>query len=342
MTTPAGWYDDGSGTQRWWDGTQWTAHVVARPQPAAELPAAELPSAARVPAPGSTSDADTEIAPFAPPFVLPASNAYPGGIPDAAQPASVAPAVAPPSSPPSLPPRRMSVLGLIGLILATAGAVLACVPALALIGWVVLGLALTVSLVSLFFRQAKWPGIAGISVTVIGAILAVAVSLVPLGLRPSPEADDVPSASSSPDSGSSARGDEGDLGDDPADIEGAEMVSFDDLAVGDCIPLFDYDEDEISELPVVPCDQPHTDEVYFIYQAEDGEFPGDDALLDSAWDGCVAEFEAFVGVPYEESVLDIYSYQPTKTSWMRWSDRTVHCIVFSYDEVTGTLEDSAY
>ncbi|KAA9107690.1 DUF2510 domain-containing protein [Microbacterium rhizomatis] len=26
-TTPPGWYDDGHGAQRWWDGTQWTAHV---------------------------------------------------------------------------------------------------------------------------------------------------------------------------------------------------------------------------------------------------------------------------------------------------------------------------
>lgn len=24
MSTPAGWYDDGQGRQRWWDGTQWT------------------------------------------------------------------------------------------------------------------------------------------------------------------------------------------------------------------------------------------------------------------------------------------------------------------------------
>lgn len=24
MATPAGWYDDGSGRQRWWDGSQWT------------------------------------------------------------------------------------------------------------------------------------------------------------------------------------------------------------------------------------------------------------------------------------------------------------------------------
>ncbi|WP_225216205.1 DUF2510 domain-containing protein [Microbacterium pullorum] len=28
-TTPPGWYDDGSGTQRWWDGSAWTEHVQA-------------------------------------------------------------------------------------------------------------------------------------------------------------------------------------------------------------------------------------------------------------------------------------------------------------------------
>lgn len=26
MTTPAGWYDDGSGRRRWWDGGRWTEH----------------------------------------------------------------------------------------------------------------------------------------------------------------------------------------------------------------------------------------------------------------------------------------------------------------------------
>ena len=39
MTTPAGWYDDGSGRQRWWDGTQWTEHfapIVDSTEPAAD------------------------------------------------------------------------------------------------------------------------------------------------------------------------------------------------------------------------------------------------------------------------------------------------------------------
>jgi len=33
---PAGWYPDGSGSQRWWDGTQWTENVQAEPQ--AQMP----------------------------------------------------------------------------------------------------------------------------------------------------------------------------------------------------------------------------------------------------------------------------------------------------------------
>ncbi len=39
MTTPAGWYDDGSGRQRWWDGQQWTEHFAPEAPAAAEVPA---------------------------------------------------------------------------------------------------------------------------------------------------------------------------------------------------------------------------------------------------------------------------------------------------------------
>lgn len=34
-TTPPGWYDDGQGSQRWWDGTGWTDHT--RPVPDADV-----------------------------------------------------------------------------------------------------------------------------------------------------------------------------------------------------------------------------------------------------------------------------------------------------------------
>lgn len=287
MTTPAGWYDDGSGSRRWWDGHQWTDHVVAAPLPTTEQPTA--------PGPAPT-------------------------------------------------PRRLSVLGLVGLIAAGIGVLLACIPPLSVAGWIVLALAFTASLVSLFLRGSKWPGIAGMGVTALGAVLALAVSLVTLGLGAVVEAGAppvTPSARPSAESGTPTdENDSAELGEDPADIEGAEMVSFADLEVGDCIPFVEYESDDaISQVPVVSCDRPHTDEVYFIYQVEDGEFPGDDALYNAAWDRCHDEFESFVGVPYEESVLDFYNYTPTKSSWMRAADRTVHCIAFSYDEnVTGSLQ----
>ncbi len=90
------------------------------------------------------------------------------------------------------------------------------------------------------------------------------------------------------------------------------------------------------------CEQPHTDEIYLIFDVEDGEFPGDDALGVTASDGCLAAFESYVGVSYDVSELDYYYYQPTKSSWNHASDRTVQCILFSYEEVTGTLKGANY
>ncbi|AKS32773.1 DUF2510 domain-containing protein [Mycolicibacterium goodii] len=40
--TPAGWYDDGRGSLRWWNGSAWTEHT--QPAPAAETAAAKPPS----------------------------------------------------------------------------------------------------------------------------------------------------------------------------------------------------------------------------------------------------------------------------------------------------------
>lgn len=350
MTTPAGWYDDGSGNRRWWDGLRWTEHVVTGHPAAVTEPevttstAEEAQVATDSPAPAAATD--LEPAPFAPPYTLahqmPATPAYPaatagtassnGAIsaPYGGYPAASWPTTPTPQARPGVP-----VVGIIGLAAAVIGVVCACIPVIAIVGWALLAVGFVMSLVSLFLRGRKWPGITGLAVAVIGAVLAAAVSLLLLAATSS---DGAPSAIPSErptDGGTSTEHP------DPSSIEGAEMTTFADLEIGDCLPLVVYDEDElVFELPVVPCEQPHTDEVFFIYDVEDGEFPGDDALTESSWNGCYEAFQAYVGTSYEASELDFYNYQPTKGTWIREGDRTVQCILFSYEDVTGTLRGS--
>lgn len=337
MTTPAGWYDDGSGSRRWWDGSQWTEHVVTAPQPAPVEPTAAEPAAE----PAGVPTAGAESEPFAPPYMIPSSTsvgaagvyAPAGGV--ATYPAAM------PGTPPPVAAAGPSVLGLIGLAVVVIGVVAACIPVIAIAGWGLLSVGFVLSLVSLFLRGRKWPGITGMAVAAVGAILALAVSLM-FGAFSTALSEGSPLSTP----GERPQTDDGSTseeGVDPSSIEGAEMVPFAELEVGDCLPLVDYgDVDEIYELPVVPCDQPHTDEVFFIFDLEDGEFAGEDAVGEAAWDGCLAEFESFVGTSYEASALDVYTYQPTKASWVRAGDRTVQCILFSYEDVTGTLQDAGY
>lgn len=362
MTTPAGWYDDGSGNRRWWDGLSWTEHVVTG-HPAAVTESEVTTStaedahvAADPTAPAAATDpwvpttaatgqplgsvADLEPAPFAPPYTLahqmPASPA--GTVPSngaisapyGGYPAASWPTPSAPQARPGVP-----VVGIIGLAAVVIGVVCACIPVIAIAGWALLAVGFVMSLVSLFLRGRKWPGITGLALAVIGAVLAAAVSLLLLAATSSDGASSAIPSERPTDGGTSTERP------DPSAIEGAEMTTFADLEVGDCLPLVVYDEDElVFELPVVPCEQPHTDEVFFIYDVEDGEFPGDDALTETSWNGCYEAFQAYVGTSYEASELDFYNYQPTKGTWIREGDRTVQCILFSYDDVTGTLRDS--
>ncbi|MFF2485844.1 DUF2510 domain-containing protein [Microbacterium sp. NPDC058062] len=96
-TTPPGWYDDGHGAMRWWDGTQWTEHV-AQPDPEAS-PApteAEIVAGAEAVEPGAPELFATEPAsPAAPPYAVQEGYASAEGYPQGVYPgtpAGIAPA----------------------------------------------------------------------------------------------------------------------------------------------------------------------------------------------------------------------------------------------------------
>lgn len=65
MTTPPGWYDDGHGALRWWDGQAWTEHVaVPDAAPEAEIPGmADQPT---LPYPSADEQQTEVVAPIAP------------------------------------------------------------------------------------------------------------------------------------------------------------------------------------------------------------------------------------------------------------------------------------
>ena len=108
-TTPPGWYDDGRGALRWWDGAQWTEHVqTPDPEPDATAPPAEPGQQ-----PGDDGAMDALLAPAIAPAptlesartdAAPAAPADPSAPADAATPGeAAAPADYPPSAPPGYP-----------------------------------------------------------------------------------------------------------------------------------------------------------------------------------------------------------------------------------------------
>jgi len=73
--TPPGWYDDGHGARRWWDGAQWTEHVES----AAAAPAATITDAPAPQAAAATHAATTDAVPSTwTPGAGASAPAYPG------------------------------------------------------------------------------------------------------------------------------------------------------------------------------------------------------------------------------------------------------------------------
>lgn len=121
--------------------------------------------------------------------------------------------------------------------------------------------------------------------------------------------------------------------------EGGEADVF-SLQVGDCIS--GETEGQVSSTPVVPCDEPHESEAFYSHIMDEGGFPGAAAFQTAVEEHCVPAFAEYVGVPLEESALDITWLEPSQQSWDEGADREVLCMVYDpAGQTTGTLEGAA-
>ena len=160
---PAGWYDDGRGERRYWDGTQWTEHTAPHAPPAEQE--ATLPYETVVlsgPRSAAASDYQDTV-----PFALAPAGATP-----------------PPDTPSPAPePGGVNVLGVVSLVIAAVGFVFAFIPLVQVVALILLPIAFVLSIVALFLEGRKWPAITGLIVSVLGAIVgAVVFVIVTLGI----------------------------------------------------------------------------------------------------------------------------------------------------------------
>ncbi len=106
---------------------------------------------------------------------------------------------------------------------------------------------------------------------------------------------------------------------DDGSLSTAGNVTVNDLQVGDCFNAGEFttsEEVEVSDVDGVPCDEPHSFEVYAVADYEGGSFPATDSQFQVAFaEVCIPPFESYVGIPYENSVLWASAITPTEEGW---------------------------
>jgi hypothetical protein len=223
--------------------------------------------------------------------------------------------------PPPAGPQRSRGLSITSFVLGLIG----CVPFAALA-------AIVVGVVALVKRQAlRGLAITGIILGLLWTIGGIAFFASGAASR---LADSVQEAVDESASGTGGSGAEG------------ERIETFDLAVGDCFDdpaAFEAPDEEsfVSEdLVLLPCDEPHGFEVYHVSDVAAADYPGEDAVLDEVDQVCIDAFEPFVGLPYEESVIEVIYYYPTEETWTNLDDRSMVCAVSEGEGTTGSLRDA--
>ena len=118
----------------------------------------------------------------------------------------------------------------------------------------------------------------------------------------------------------------------------AGAVNAFEVRVGDCFDDEAFESTEVSELPGVPCADPHDNEVYATFDIE-GDWPGEDVVEELAFEGCYDRFAQAIGRSYEDSVIDYTAIYPSKGSWNQMNDREVICVGYhmEFEKLTGSI-----
>ena len=136
----------------------------------------------------------------------------------------------------------------------------------------------------------------------------------------------------------SAEGSGGQIGSGTGGGTSSSLGQFDvfNTSVGEC---FDDSGD------VIDCADPHDNEVYAIFVHEGGAadpYPGDEEMASFAEDGCIAQFEDYVGTDHDSSRYQGHFARPSAETWES-GDREVVCFLYDGDfaKLTGSAQGTA-
>ncbi|MEV0460608.1 DUF4190 domain-containing protein [Catellatospora methionotrophica] len=123
---------------------------------------------------------------------------------------------------------------------------------------------------------------------------------------------------------------------DTTDTTGGDDTSVHSLRIGDCLNDLST-EDEIEELPVVPCTELHDGEVYAEFKLTESTFPGIEAIEKKADPRCADLLKSYAPKAVDDPAVDTYYLYPTSESWAG-GDRAVTCIATFDPARTGKLK----
>ncbi len=107
-------------------------------------------------------------------------------------------------------------------------------------------------------------------------------------------------------------------------VAGGDVSAF-DFRVGDCVNGL-VDNAVTTQLPGVPCAEPHEGEVFATFELPAGDYPGQDNANADAESGCLERFAAYAGPAAEaDDAISLFYLAPTPGSWAQ-DDHGVTCI----------------
>jgi hypothetical protein len=114
-----------------------------------------------------------------------------------------------------------------------------------------------------------------------------------------------------------------------------------DLKAGDCVESLDPNASEVARLEVFDCDEPHGAEVFATGDLGGGDepYPGVQEVQRMIEARCRPEFADYVGIDFEDSVLEVTTIYPQRDDWE--ATQNYVCLAFErVGDLTESIKDS--